>query len=380
MPHWVRWLWLTIALLGTVYLAWRLIGLLLMLAIALLLTSALVPVVAWLDAKRLPHWLSVVTCLGALIGLVVGLVSFVGPLVAEQAAQLAANMAGMEARFEWLRLHYAEWRGQFSFLPEFSSLSGMLVRGLQGALETMIGLTGQFLTVAIGTFSVLFLAFFFLKDGGSLRRQVLALIPTGKREGAHEVLSRVTDRVGRYVLGVLANMIVVGTLTGIGLALLGVPYAAALGLLIGILDIIPFLGPFLGAFPGVLVAFGISWQTGLWAMAIYLGVQQLESYLTYPNVVGRAAKLHPAWIFLALLAGGELLGIAGMVLAVPTVVVAQIVLEEWYFPWVERHRRAPRLTLDAPQEALRFEAPQKTPERQAAPGAPKRPPGAGNTM
>ncbi|MNS13089.1 hypothetical protein D3C72_446750 [compost metagenome] len=130
----------------------------------------------------------------------------------------------------------------------------------------------------------------------------------------------------------------------------------------------------------MLVAFGISWHTGLWAIAIYFGVQELESYLTYPNVVGRAAKLHPAWIFLALLAGGELLGIAGMVLAVPTVVVAQIVLEEWYFPWVERHRRAPSLTLDAPKEALRFEAPQKTPERPSAPGAPKQPPGAGKTM
>lgn len=379
MPHWVRWLWLTIALLAVVYLAWRLLGLVLMVAIALLLTAALVPVVAWLDARRVPHGLSVAACFLGLIGLVVGVMLRIGPLMADQARELAGNLSGLSANYQWVATHWAGWQRQFGMLPDFAELSAILTAQFQGSLEGLIGLTGQFLTVAVGTFSVLFLAFFFVKDGSALQAQLLSLLPAPKRVDALEVLNRVRDRVGRYVLGVLINMTLVGTLTGIGLAILGVPYAAVLGLLVGVLDIIPFLGPFLGAFPGVVVAFSHSWQTGLWAIAIYWGVQQLEGYLTYPNVVGRATRLHPAWIFIALLAGGELLGVAGMVLAVPLMVVLQIVMQEWYLPWVRRHHTTPALTTPEAPQAVRFSRPSWGDVKPVPPDE-RRGPGSGTTM
>lgn len=357
MPHWVRWLWLTIALLALCYIAWRLLGLVLLVAIALLLTAALVPVVAWLDGRRVPHGLSVAGCFLGLLGLLVGVMLRIGPVMADQARALANSLSGLSGQYHWVATHWADWRKQYGMLPDFAELSAIVTSQFQGSIEALIGLTGQFLTVAIGTFSVLFLAFFFVKDGRALQAQLLRLLPAPRRADAQEVLTRVTDRIGRYVLGVLVNMTLVGTLTGVGLAILGVPYAAVLGLLVGVLDIIPFLGPFLGALPGVVVAFSHSWQTGLWAIAIYWGVQQIEGYLTYPNVVGRATQLHPAWIFIALLAGGELLGIAGMVLAVPSMVVLQIVMQEWYLPWVQRHRSTPALTTPEAPRAVRFSRP-----------------------
>jgi predicted PurR-regulated permease PerM len=385
MPHWVRWLWLTIALLAVLYMTWRLLGLVLMVAIALLLTAALVPIVAWLDARRVPHGLSVAACFLGLIGLVVGVMLRIGPMMADQARELAGNLTGLSANYQWVATHWAGWRRQFGMLPDFAEMSAILTSQFQGSLEALIGLTGQFLTVAIGTFAVLFLAFFFVKDGTALQTQLLSLLPAPRRADAHEVLTRVRDRVGRYVLGVLVNMTLVGTLTGIGLSILGVPYAAVLGLLVGVLDIIPFLGPFLGAFPGVVVAFSHSWQMGLWAIAIYWGVQQLESYLTYPNVVGRATRLHPAWIFIALLAGGELLGVAGMVLAVPLMVVLQIVMQEWYLPWVQRHRTTPALTTPEAPQAVRFSRPawgdvKPVPPDDRRPVDERRPPGSGTAM
>jgi predicted PurR-regulated permease PerM len=144
---------------------------------------------------------------------------------------------------------------------------------------------------------------------------------------------------------------------------------------VGVLDIVPVVGPFIGAFPGVLVAFGVSWQTGLWAIAVYVVVQQLEGYFTYPAVVGKVVKLHPAWIFLSFLVGSQLLGISGMVLAVPTMVVAQIVLEEWYLPWVAKCRQHP--TLEVPENAasVRFEGSLTRPgagPRMRPPGAERR--------
>ena len=123
MPHWVRWLWLTIALLAVVYLAWRLLGLVLMVAIALLLTAALVPVVAWLDARRVPHGLSVAMCFLGLIGLVVGVMLRIGPMMAEQARELAGNLSGLSANYQWVATHWAGWQRQFGMLPDFAELS-----------------------------------------------------------------------------------------------------------------------------------------------------------------------------------------------------------------------------------------------------------------
>jgi predicted PurR-regulated permease PerM len=304
------------------------------------------------------------------VGAVAALGAWVVPLLGAQARQLVQQMTGLSARYDWVQKHWGGWQDQYGVLPRFSEITTWLTGQMSGSVERLIGLTGQFLTVAVGTFSVLFLAFYFLKDGSTLREQFVALVPG--RSNAREVLDRITDRVGRYVLGVVANMTVVGVLTTIGLAILGVPYAAVLGLVVGVLDIVPIVGPFIGAFPGVLVAFGQGWQTGLWAIAVYFAVQQAEGYFTYPHVVGKVVRLHPAWIFLGFLTGGQLLGIGGMVLAVPTMVVAQIVMEEWYLPWVAKRRVHPTLKAPEAPEAVRFEG--SSPRPGAGPRL--RPPGA----
>jgi predicted PurR-regulated permease PerM len=376
MPQWVRWLWLTIAVLGAVWLGSRLFGVLLLVAIALLLTAALTPVVARLDERGLPHGGSVTLCILGLIGLMVGLMAYALPLLADQAKQLAASMGSLSDRFDWLQQHWGAWSEQFGLIPKFSEISAWARLHTSTTVERLIGLTGQFLTVMLGMFSVLFMTYFFLKDGAAMRDQVLGLIPEPQRTDTREVLARINNRVGRYVLGVILNMGVVGGLTTVGLLVLGVPYAAVLGLLIGVLDIVPVIGPFVGAFPGVLLAFGQSWQTGLWAMVVYWAVQQFEAYVTYPSVVGQAVQLHPAWIFLAFLFGGQLLGVPGMVLAIPTMVVVQIVLQEWYLPWVRKHRIRPTLVTPPAPGSVRYVGKRW----ETRPEGGKRPPGPGKVV
>jgi predicted PurR-regulated permease PerM len=120
----------------------------------------------------------------------------------------------------------------------------------------------------------------------------------------------------------------VGTLTTLGLWLAGVPYALLLGVVAGLLDVVPFVGPLLAAGPGVLLAFGQSWQTGAWAIAVYFTVQQVEGYGLYPWLMGQAVSLHPVWVLLALLLGGELFGVPGLALAVPAAVTLHVLLQE----------------------------------------------------
>lgn len=379
MPQTVRWLWLTLGLLGLGWLAWHLMSVLLLVAIALLLTTALIPVVGWLDEHGSPHWLSVTVCFLGLLGLVVGVMAYAVPVFAKQAQQMATSVGDLSARYNWLQQHWGAWREEWGLIPKFSEITAFIKSHTATAVERVIGLTGTFLSVAFATFSVMFLAFLFLADGSQLREQLLALVPPPHRDDTRDVLERIAQRVGRYVLGQAINMVFVGTLAGLGLWLLGVPYPALLGLLIGLFDIIPVVGPFIAATPGVLLALGQSWQTALWAIAVYVAVEQIEGYVTYPNIVGRAIQLHPAWIFLGFLAGAQLGGLAGMVLAVPVMVVLHIVMQEWYFPWVARHRIRPTLVTPSRPASIRYTG-KAWSTGGPAPDEPKRPPGAGTAM
>ena len=129
--------------------------------------------------------------------------------------------------------------------------------------------------------------------------------------------------------------------TGLGLWALGVPYPLVLGLIAGLLDVVPFVGPLVAGVLGVLVALAASPQAALAAAAVYLVVQGVENYFLQPVVFGRAVGVHPIWIFLALVAGDEALGVIGLLLAVPAAVVVHVVLARIYRPAITKARPAP---------------------------------------
>ena len=151
------------------------------------------------------------------------------------------------------------------------------------------------------------------------------------------MLRRINDQVGHWVLGQLVEMTFVGVMVGIGFAILGVPYPALMGALAFALDIVPYVGPIAAAIPGVLLALTHSWQLALWALGLYIIVQQVEAYILNPVIVGRFIGMRPVYILLSILVGTSLMGILGMLLAIPAAVILHILLVELYLPWRERH-------------------------------------------
>ena len=118
--------------------------------------------------------------------------------------------------------------------------------------------------------------------------------------------------------GQLLVCLVVGILAYVGYMLIGLPYALLLASIVGLMNVIPYLGPFIGAAPAVLVGLSESWKLALFVVAVNVVVQILESNVVSPQIVGRTLKLHPLVIILALLIGGQLGGILGLILAVPS--------------------------------------------------------------
>lgn len=336
MPSWVHWALRGFLLLLSLWLAWRLLGVLLLLAVTLLVTAMFFPVARWLEDRRVPHLLAVSLCFLGLLGLFGGFIAFWVPVAIVQGQQfieisprLLERLSGAESIL----------RSHFPFLPKIPDLAGQASGLVAMLLQRSLDITGQVINVSLETVSVLFLAFFFLKDGPLLFEQVLRLLPTESRPEVRLLTRCIGERLGMYVLGRLLLMTFVWIATSLGLALLGVPYAILLGLLAGLLDIIPYLGPWLAAIPAVILAFNLSWATGLWVIGIYVLVQQLEAYLFAPFVFERSVGLHPAWVLIALLIGAELMGIVGLILAIPAASTIQILLDELFFSRQEEPKK-----------------------------------------
>ena len=134
-----------------------------------------------------------------------------------------------------------------------------------------------------------------------------------------------------FFRGQLLVALIVAILSSVLLSIAKIPFAVPIGLIAGLTNIIPFVGPFIGGGIAVIVG-GITGgaDKALLAAGAMLAVQQLDNHLISPNVMGRAVKLHPVSIILALLGGGTLAGVFGMLLAVPTLAVAKILVMHYY--------------------------------------------------
>lgn len=339
MPRWVSWLVLLLLFGLLVWIepdVWDVVA---MLATALLLTAAFLPIVRWLDRHHLPHWLSVALCFLTLLGLAVIGLAYVIPLVITQAQQLLAAAPGLVERLGWVHEQWAGWRADFPLLPSFTEISDFLSGRIAGWVQGTIGLTGAVVVLGVQAATVFVLTFFFLKDGRELLRSLLVLIPPRRRLGIPDILESIANRVGDWVLGQGILMLVIGVATAIGLSVLGVPFALLIGVIAGLLEAVPYLGPLLTAVIAVSVAASQSWTLALWTLAFFLVLQQLENQLLQPVIVGRAVGLHPVWVILSLFVGGMFFGLIGLILAVPAAATVKILVEELWLTRIAEQER-----------------------------------------
>ncbi len=162
------------------------------------------------------------------------------------------------------------------------------------------------------------------------RGGLLKLLPPDRRDLTGEALDESGRALKAWLKGQSLAMIVVGVLVGVGLWVLGVPMAFALGLIAGLLDFVPLIGPIVAAAPALLLALAVSPTVALWTGALYLVVQQIEGNILSPLVQQRAVDLPPALLLFALLGFGSLFGAVGVILAAPLTVVVYVMVKRLY--------------------------------------------------
>ncbi len=206
---------------------------------------------------------------------------------------------------------------------------------LQNLFNSILGFTGDFL---ISIFSITFITFFFLKEESLFENIIHAWIPQEYEQRVKNVGNSVRILLTRYFVGVLLEILLVGGLISLGLYLLGIENAMAIGFFAGIFNVIPYLGPIIGAMTGISLAILGNLELDFYAqmiplilkvIVVFLIVQLIDNFVFQPFIYSSSVKAHPLEIFLVILMAGSFAGIGGMILAIPTYTILRVISKEF---------------------------------------------------
>lgn len=338
----LRWFAIIGALSTAFYLIYRFSALATLFVIAMLLSYILDPVVSFLERtqiERLP-WLKIPRTAGillvmsGLIYLVSILVSSVLPIISTQFQQLSSNLTVENLRPAIQQLENAI-RQRLDFLDEgflYQNLNSIISSVLQ--FDQLQGTLGNVISIFTNLFSAVlvvpFATFFFLKDGTRMRRHTLELIPNSYFETALTIIHQIENRLSTYFKSVLAQSLLVGTLSYILLSIAGLDNALTIGITIGLANTIPYFGPIIGYVVSSIVAVI---ETGNLTLvdnvliAVFI-VQMTDNLVFQPFLFSRSADMHPVAILFLILIGAEAGGILGMLIAIPVATSLRIMYKQ----------------------------------------------------
>lgn len=298
---------------------------LLVIFVSLVLAAAIDPTITRWERKGLPRGAGIaIFFIGVLAFLSLMALLFV-PLVTTQFDQFARTFPDLYAR----GLAYLQ-----------AAQSGPAIEGLRKALEglnsTIVQATRGFFSGLfsffgglLATIGVLVLTFYLTMEEKGMKRIAIDLAPARHRPYLTKLFNRIEDRLGSWLRGQLLLGLIIAGLTLAGLLVLKIKFALVLALFAGLTELLPIVGPFIGAIPAVIVALSQDPILAVWVVAMYIIVQQLENHFIVPKVMAHATGLNPAIVIVAVLIGAKVGGLAGIILAVPTMIIVTTFLEDF---------------------------------------------------
>jgi predicted PurR-regulated permease PerM len=314
------------------------------------------PVADRLQKLKLPRSMAVVAVFVLTFLLLGLLVLLIGPLIRSQVAALLETVPAIAAKIEevWLPwiaatldVQLGEDVGLGPFLARYSEMAGtwggkvlMGVAGSGGALATAV----------ISLFLIPILTFYLLRDWDYIVSRLGALVPLSQRETIFGLVKEADDMLGAFLRGQLLVMIALATIYSIGLSLVGLKFAVAIGVVAGLVSFVPYLGLVFGI---ALASLTVALEADpLWLLvgvfATFTIAQMIEGSVLTPKLVGDRIGLHPVLVIFAVAAGGQLFGFFGILLALPAAAVLSVIVRFAYRNYLHEHP-------DAAEELLEIE-------------------------
>ncbi len=317
-----------LAVIGFLYLIRDILAILF---ISLLFASALTPWITAMEQHRIPRRLGILLVYISIISIISLSIVLIVPPIIEQYNELVAIFPQYsEGILQFVR----QYSGQFDVVDKIKeAINSLQSNALQfaGTIFTKIfDIISGFVALVI----VFVVTFYMVAEEGVIKKAIHSITPARYHEAIDGLTLKIQRTVGLWLRGQFILSFIIFSLSFIGLSVLGVKYALILALFAGLTEFVPILGPILGSIPAIFVAFNQTPLLALFVLLLYFLIQRMENDFLVPTVMQKAVGLNPLVSIIALLIGGKLGGIVGVLLAIPVVAVIGVVIE--YFTEEEK--------------------------------------------
>lgn len=293
--------------------------------LALVLASAMEPMVDYLSRHKIPRSVSVLGAYLIVLALIALVATLMAPLVVEQFHVLSQNLPQYVAQFQ---VRYPNLTALFGG-GDLNSLIHSLFSGGGGA-DALFNRTVGFFSGVFAVISVLVISFYLVAADRGMKHFIRDLVPTAHQGVVMNLIEKIQHKMGLWVVGQIILSVFIFALTYLGLSILGVKYALFLALIAGLLEVVPYVGPFLSAIPAIFFALIQSPALVVGVIILYIIIQKTEGYVLVPKVMEKTVGTSPLVVILALLIGFKLAGVLGLLLAVPLAGAITVVIHELF--------------------------------------------------
>lgn len=307
-----------------VFMIYYLFDIFLLLFFVIILSSALSPLVDKIKVRfHIPRIMAILLIYLILL-FVVGFVAYtIIPLAITQFSNFNQNLPAYAQKITAV----------FSSFSEAPLSSTNPIQGASSSLGnvagTLVKSASSFFGGLATIFYILVLTLFLLLEEDGIRKFFVSLLPITQKSYILEITKKLSDKMGSWLLGQVTLMLIIGAFTTLGLWAIGIPYALTLGIIAGLLEVVPTIGPMLAAIPAVLIAYMDTPWKAVFVLIFAVIIQQLENQLIVPKVMNKAVGVSPFIILVALLIGGKLGGTLGVLIAIPSVAALSVLSKEW---------------------------------------------------
>jgi predicted PurR-regulated permease PerM len=308
--------------------AWAVRNILVLVLVAAVLAIGLDRPVRYLERMHVSRGWAVVLIFLAAIGFLALFAWLVVPPLVREVKDLAANIPDYVRRLATENKGFANLDAKYHISERLKEATTKLPSLASASFGTILRITGSIGSMIFNLLTVAILTIYFLMSLPRTEQLAEDLIAGPHRERGIRVFQESVERIGGYVSGNIAVSIVAGVTAFIALALIGVPFAAALAMWVAIADLIPTVGATLGALAAVAVAAFSGWGRVIATIIYFIVYQQVENYVIVPRVMKKAVDLSPAMVIVSVLVGGSLAGFAGALIALPVAAAIKVVVKE----------------------------------------------------
>lgn len=296
---------------------------------ALMLAYFFDPLYRYLIHKKVPKVLAIIVVFGIIIALLILTIFFLIPSVINQLNILYKEIPNFIENYQNLILSIKPQLSKFINPADVEILLkenlSELQRGVLGFSQSIIiYLSNIVSSVTFGIVIIPLILFYLMRDLVIFKENLYIFVSKKNKKQFKEVLEEIDNIVSGFIRGRIIVCFIVGTLIGVGLYFLNLKFALIIGIVSGVFNFIPFLGPIVGVILALIFALGNSWWTLLMIVILFVLVNQLEAIYLNPNILGKGLGLHPLTVILSILICGQLLGILGVLVAVPLAAILKV--------------------------------------------------------